>query len=300
MRKISYATPLDVVYASGIQAEDIVEEDIGTGDNTETEFSLDHKRVVEGSDKIYLDGTLKTRDTDYTINEAWGKITFASAPGTDVAIKGDYKYLPEGYTNTDLTDLITKAQDEVERWTRKKYTDSTSTTEYFPGRAKKISATGNITEGQYHDETEEESRLIVLSNYPVQEITSLQFLDDDGSVSKTLTENTDFHVWEDSGEIWLFNEKIPVGKNKKKVKIVYTYGYASVPIIVKELTAVLAAMRWLANMMGGSYDDVTSYSIPMITAAKGEPYMNMKACFDKLEKQKDRLLKAIGRSIITA
>ncbi len=67
-------------------------EAVGTGDAADTTFSLKHKFVVSGTLKVYLNGTLKTETSDYTVNYATGVITFNSAPGGGVAITASYRY----------------------------------------------------------------------------------------------------------------------------------------------------------------------------------------------------------------
>jgi len=288
-----YSEIIDVVTACGIQ-NNVVNESVGTGDGTTKTFTLDYGPVIGGTDKIYVDSVLKTRTTDYTINEEWKTITFTTAPADTKAIKADYKYYPTGYVDSDIDRFIEASDAMIDLKTGKKFSNSNSVTEYFSGRPEKISSTTNVKEGQYYEVTTEQKRLISLSNFPVQAITSLQFLDDDGTVDDTLTENTDFHLWTDTGWIWIFNTTIPKGMNRKKVKVVYTYGYSSVPTHVKRLSAITAGMMWLANMMGGSFDDVTSYQLPEISATKGEPYMNMRASFEKLEKEAKELWRYIG------
>ncbi|MFB0514877.1 MAG: DUF2460 domain-containing protein [Candidatus Bathyarchaeia archaeon] len=69
-------------------------EDVGTGDDTTTGFYLLYRPVISGSDTVYLDGVAQTRDIDYSIDYNTGKITFTTAPDTDVAITADYQYAP--------------------------------------------------------------------------------------------------------------------------------------------------------------------------------------------------------------
>ena len=61
-----------------------------TGDNATTAFAYDNK-IFEDSDlKVYLDGTLKTLTTHYTVSNAGeedgGNVTFLSAPAQDVEV----------------------------------------------------------------------------------------------------------------------------------------------------------------------------------------------------------------------
>ena len=62
-------------------------EEVGTGDEDETEFALKNIPVKEGSATIYLDGE---ETADYTLNHETGQIAFNEPPGEDVSITADY------------------------------------------------------------------------------------------------------------------------------------------------------------------------------------------------------------------
>ena len=59
--------------------------DTFSGDGSTTTFQLNYVDVAVGTDSITVDGTVQVRDTDYTIDEVNGTITFTIAPasGTD-------------------------------------------------------------------------------------------------------------------------------------------------------------------------------------------------------------------------
>ena len=88
-----------------------INQPIGTGDNTATIFQLTKsytsgsvteirtciKIVASGAQvttvpKIYLSSILKTETVDYTLDYTTGLVTFASAPGTGVAITADFEF----------------------------------------------------------------------------------------------------------------------------------------------------------------------------------------------------------------
>jgi len=292
---MTYSTILDVARISGISNQ-VLDENVGTGGASETEFTLNNPNVVDDSEVIYLDGIAKTRDTDYTINNNTGVITFITAPTTGVVITAKYKYFPDtvDLDNDDITDFIAQADAEIENWTGKKFTNANLATEYFEGRKQKIQATDSVEEGQYYSESFEDKYVVILSNYPVLSITSVEFLNDDLTASDTLTENEDYH-WYDYGKITLITTSKPEGPGKKKIKVTYTYGYASVPTIVKRLSAVMASIIAFVNLTGGSYDEITSYTLGPKSVSVGEPYMNMRAAIERLEAMKAQLLNEIGR-----
>jgi hypothetical protein len=69
----------------------VTDEDVGTGDGSTKEFSLDNDKVVYLSESIYVDSTLNTRDSDYNIDYDNGVITFTNAPADGAKITADYE-----------------------------------------------------------------------------------------------------------------------------------------------------------------------------------------------------------------
>lgn len=67
----------------------VANETVGTGNGSQTNFTLGHHPIVNGSERIYLGGN---QTTNYTIDYTTGKITFNTAPGIGVAITADYDY----------------------------------------------------------------------------------------------------------------------------------------------------------------------------------------------------------------
>ena len=98
--------------------------------------------------------------------------------------------------------------------------------------------------------------------------------------SEINTRDIQFESW---GEVSFMSKTIPDGI--KNIKIRYKYGATSVPKKVRELSASLAACACFYKLIGGSFDDVTSYSIPEMSVSKGEPYTNMRAAIIELQKK---------------
>lgn len=70
-------------------------ERVGTGDGETMKFTLDNTPVVD-SVKLYVDGVLQVKDTDYTISEA--TITFVVAPANGAKITANYSTEISDYT----------------------------------------------------------------------------------------------------------------------------------------------------------------------------------------------------------
>jgi uncharacterized protein (TIGR02217 family) len=89
--------PLSAVTAGDVQ--------IGVGDASATTFQLTKtyspdfnsytrniKKPVSGTVKIALDGSVKTEDTDYTVDYTTGIVTFSSAPGSAVVVTAGFEF----------------------------------------------------------------------------------------------------------------------------------------------------------------------------------------------------------------
>ena len=70
----------------------ITGEDLGTGDGSNKDFYTDYAPVVTESETVYVNGTAKTRGTDYTIDYETGKITFGTAPAAGDDVTADYTF----------------------------------------------------------------------------------------------------------------------------------------------------------------------------------------------------------------
>jgi len=69
-------------------------ETVGIGNGIETNYTLPHHPVINGTERIYLNDNLTT---NYTIDNAAGKITFHTPPGALVNITADYDYEASNY-----------------------------------------------------------------------------------------------------------------------------------------------------------------------------------------------------------
>lgn len=140
---------------------------------------------------------------------------------------------------------------------------------------------------------------LTLSYYPVQSIDSLDI--DGTSVTTSLV-----FLYIDTGKIQLkptAEETVFKSTEPQQVVIQYTYGYdydfsagniANNPkaYVIRKLCALTAGISSLVAQIGGTYDDVTSYSLPEFTASKGEPYTNIREALTRLDNQYKRLIES--------
>jgi hypothetical protein len=169
--------------------------------------------------------------------------------------------LPSNITEANITSHIEDAESEIDRICNTKFA-STSVTEYYDGN---------------------DMRTLILRHFPVISVTSLSIR------GTAITVATKLHVYtgmEGAGKITLDSEAevstFESDVDPKQITIAYTYGYASVPAIVKKATANIAARSLLIQQVGGTYDDLTSFSVPEMTASLGEPWTQIRETVQRL------------------
>jgi len=228
--------------ASSLQ---VYAEYVGMGDGETVAFTLDNT-PVSGSLKLYVNGTLQTETTHYTISTA--TITFVTAPTLNHAITASYDYAASANTfeayDDELLEILINA--------------ATKKCEDFCGQA---FIQGAITENRIGDG----GTLLKLNKRPVSTFTSLTL---DGT---TLTEDTDFTCYDEEG---ILKRPMPVSfkfpayltdiswSEGKKIVIQYTAGYAASRAATQALVpdAVLAVLvtvsNWYENRLGLSAENI--------------------------------------------
>ena len=121
---------------------------------------------------------------------------------------------------------------------------------------------------------------LFLPYMPIRSITSLTI---DG------TSVTPSNVWlyGDEGYLRLkTTAEVTKFKNNSYQQIVLTFVYGREPTEVDKLfVATIAGIHALVQQVGGTFDDVTSYSIPEFTASKGEPWTQIRETLQRLLNQ---------------
>lgn len=96
-------------------------EDLFDGDATTAVFILSHHPVIEDSQQILVEGSLKTEVTHYTIDDDLGELDFTAgnepASGND-NVKATYRYA--NFNDTDWIDMI---NDGIEHFGKKFWTE---------------------------------------------------------------------------------------------------------------------------------------------------------------------------------
>jgi hypothetical protein len=137
---MTYTTTIKAVRALGLDKY-IVDENVGTGDNSETSFDLDNGNVIAASYTLNYaasgsnDLTALTETTDYTLDKDSGRILLTvagvAAVGTDI-LYATYTYT-DLFPDSKLSQYVDEADDEVDALTGKKWDGPTDVTEYFDG-----------------------------------------------------------------------------------------------------------------------------------------------------------------------
>jgi hypothetical protein len=295
----SYCTTLQIARASGIGVE-IFTENLGTGDNSETSFDLDNGNVLDGSYVLYHGAsgsnsfTNLIETTHYTINKDRGTVLLTSTGVTEVGenlLYADYVYSPR-HSDTLLSTYLTQVVREVDRVTGDYWGQPKTSIQYFDGYDSGYPQTDEPYGNQIENYPE-----LTLKYSGINSITSIEFLDREGSVDRTL-ESTEYRiVTEDANNDYqesrlLVNTTIPNGK--ANVKVTFIHGYDSVPELVQELASLVGGVMALVNISGGSYKDVSTYTLGRKTFSIGQIYVNVRESIDQMKGRIDQLLTELG------
>jgi len=176
-----YTNSLQVVRVAGIGVE-IVDENVGTGDNSEVSFDLDNDNIIASSYTLYhgsSDSNVMsdlTETTHYSLDKASGRVVLTTAGktelGTDI-LYGKYTHSPK-MSDTLINSLIDKAEAELEAYTERQWDELTEITEFFDGEENKFAKYPNTDEPFQGKYTAPD--YIVLSKGPVTSVESVSFI----------------------------------------------------------------------------------------------------------------------------
>lgn len=256
----------------------VTSESLGTGDDTETEFSVDNNYVINGTYAIYIDGVLQIETTDYTINLNTGVVTFLVAPASGKAITADYWYAE--IADAVVEDWISVVQEQMDDELNTSF-ESTS-----------------ITNSYYDYKKERSFYKIKLWKKPIISIDSLEINEAEASDTadwKTLTEGygEDFLVDTDNGVIIILDEDLGYD-DYQNVRVSLTYGYSSVPLLAERLATLLAAKMTIGSkLMGEDFSSQNSIRIAEISISKASG--DVIQTVNKMQEEIDMLYKLLGK-----
>ena len=177
----SYTSTLETVRVAGIQTE-VVDENVGTGDNSETDFDLDNKNIIASSYSLYYgasgsnDMTELTETTHYTLDKDSGRVLLTASGVTELGTQVLYaKYTySEKMSDTMIAFFITKSDAEVEKITGRIYGTTATYTEYINGQRDSYKSYPTTDEPYMSDYDEPD--YVNLSKLPVASVQSVYFL----------------------------------------------------------------------------------------------------------------------------
>lgn len=180
---INYTTPKKVAFHLN-DYRPVVGENIGTGNGSTLVFGpVADPKVIADTETVYVDGTAKIRNVDYTVNYDTGVVTFATggAPALNKAVTMDY-WASAWVINSRVIDAIQTAEDEINRNLRRSYYQPQTITEYADSFDPLDTQPYSYEARSYSDMVEDYqpkmnmavySRLIKLDKYPIKSVSQI-------------------------------------------------------------------------------------------------------------------------------
>lgn len=272
----SYCAQTDVERAMGVAAGEtnVTQAQIlqAIKDASDEVDLITHTRYhsVEDSGTATTGGTTTLTDStqSWTVDE-WANFVIWIYGGTG---SGQYARIA---SNT-ATILTYHTDDELANTT-----DTTSTYRIIPDAISTQSIDGNnLTNMYFHP-------------FPIKSLLSL------GIAGTTVTASK-VYVYEKTGELKLHSQLAPEMLSfrttyPQDIIVKYVFGVYPIPAHINRLAANVAAMQCLIEQIGGTYNDITSYTIPHMTASKGEPYTNIRETLSRLIKETEKLIIRVNK-----
>jgi hypothetical protein len=123
---------------------------------------------------------------------------------------------------------------------------------------------------------------------PITEVQSITIDETDVTLGTTYS-----YFYKKAGKITLGNnaeEKVWKDVYPQQCNVKYHWGVYNLPIIVKKLTAMIAAITAAEYMVGNTYTFATGYSIPELSVQKGVPYPHFEKLINQLTKQSEKMI----------
>jgi len=145
---------------------------------------------------------------------------------------------------------------------------------------------------------------LMIRNYPLIQVDELKINDTSISLDRlTIYNNTGRLVLNSDAEVNLFTA--PTTKdNYNLIDITYHYGVLPeykrndliFPSYIKRMVGIIAGLQAIAYQMGGTYNALSTFTVPNLSGSIGQQYINIGATADRLLNELDKLkLEAIGR-----
>lgn len=193
---------------------------LGTGNGTASSWTASQLNLVSTSTSLYTNSAEYTGS--YGLDLDKGIITYTASNG--VVLSADYNYAD--VPDSQISDLITQSDEELELRTGRKFTQVTGNVEY-------ISLNPNQCE-------------CFLKNYPVLTLSYLETRKE--ALFEVLTEGytEDYTTTAEDLSLGRIRFNVDMGYGKDMLRATYDYGYAVTPTMIEELSKLLT-IRQMAN-----------------------------------------------------
>ncbi len=218
-------------------------------------------------------------ESDYS-DPIQGSVRYLYANPTDVArrVGLDIDDLPKDLTYNDLYKYIADISRSIDKLTNNLY-GRTETFEY-----RHSSKYMNISKS---------------FDLPYRNVTDLSVFFKNSIESETFDEinyGYDYDYKPESGRIFLYRYPTLQPRMIRDIKVTGTYGQSTIPDEIRQLAEILSGIKIFVYLTGGSFDDVTAYTLGEYSESLGEPYTNLRATITMLEEEKRRLMELTGIS----
>jgi hypothetical protein len=292
-----YTSNLKVVQLIGIGVQ-VENEVLGTGDGVILAYDILNGDIVsESYSASYGDVgsstlTLLTETTHYTLAKDSGILTLTTVGRTLINTKilyVSYTHSPKA-SDTVLTTILSSVDKSVDRKTGNYWGTVKTSTEYFSGRA---SFTYPTTDQPFATDWDEPDYVNLKYRGSVNVSTASFITKGSQTATYKYLNNWDLDVDPDTGKIIFLNHRLPNGT--RNIEIIYTHGYTIVDPQIEILASIIGGLLVFANITGGSYDDVTGYSLGRKQVQIGEVYVNVREVVKQLQERMESILDDVGR-----
>lgn len=289
-----YTNTRNIVQYSGLGVEIFLEE-LGTGDNSNKSFDVDNNNVIEGTliltygDENNLVKLIENEDYMVSIDD--GRVYLFSSGVSKVGttkLYATYIYSPR-HSNSMIESMLSLIDSEVDYMTGSYWGAPKTSIEYFNGNRDEYPHTDSPFSSTYQNENE-----FILKNKGINSITSILVLDQEGNTDQSA--DTNKIRFEDHGLVYSGMYSIPTGR--KNVKITYVHGYDEVPNMIALLASYLGGLNLLVNVSGGSYKDVSTYTIGRKTFSIGQVYVNIESSVRMMQNRINQILMQLGSNYV--
>lgn len=176
---MTYATVKQFAEKSGLGLR-ILDEVVGTGNSSETDFDLDHDNIQEGTYVLSAATsgsntfTALTETTHYTLDKESGKIVLTSTGVTALGTKVLYAtyWYTDAFSSSVVSELLAQADDEINLLTGRNWGTAVSAVEYHNG----VRSSDYPTTDEPYERDYDSPDFIITKNGPITKIDNIFFL----------------------------------------------------------------------------------------------------------------------------